>query len=67
MMDLLQFAFQSGWHFFGCLIILVSVLRFPIALVRAISDWQNTNKYGWKPKNSTLTDEQLKEILKDEN
>lgn len=63
MLDILNFAFQSFWHFIGCLLIVTMCLRFPIAFIRSISDWHNTRKHGWKPSNKV----QLKDLLKEED
>jgi hypothetical protein len=55
MIELLNFIFQSFWHFLGFMILFAVPFRFVISLIRIISDWHNTRKHGWRPY-PTLTD-----------
>lgn len=50
MIDLLNFAFQSFWHFIGVFILITIPFRFVISLLRTIGDWHISRKHGWRPK-----------------
>ncbi len=63
MQQILDFVFQSFWHWLGSFILLTIPFRFVIALIREISDFFNTRKHGWKPVQPKSTP---KEIVIDE-
>lgn len=49
-MNLLEFAFQSFWHFLGVFVLITIPFRFVISLLRTIGDWHVARKHGWKLK-----------------
>jgi hypothetical protein len=53
MLEILNFAFQSFWHFLGCVIILGVIVNAPTALVRAIFEGINTRKHGWNTESTS--------------
>ena len=49
MQSLIEFIFQSFWHWLGALMLMIVPFNFIVSMIREFSKWSIARKHGWQP------------------
>jgi hypothetical protein len=64
MKDLLDFTFQSFWHFIGVFIIITLPFNFISTMTKTLINGANVKRHGWNPNDKKEKQEEDKDETK---